>query len=194
MKYSIILLTVLLIVSCDNKMAIKQGLTTSKQNLSEIENIKTIDTTIVLKGIEESNYNGKNLTDSIAKEILYIYYNNKGLYNTENLPPAEKLTDSDIIVDFYKIYLAELNSSKLDDAIITYWLKPPFINGHCWQPHKAIISDTDKGYIITNVDFIPDNFTINSVLNQEGQTTIYSYEYDCSNNQILKYIKIKITQ
>lgn len=192
MKYYIILLTVFLLVSCDNKTAIKHGNTSVIQNLSEPDSIPTIDTTIILKGNVKSNFNKINLTDSIAKEILYTYFENKGYYNSDNLPDAEKVTDSDISVDFNKIYLTELNGSKSEDAVITYWLTPPYASGHCWQPHKAIILDTDKGYRLTNEEFIPDYFAIDSVLNKEGQVTIYGYDYDCGNHKVLKNIRARI--
>lgn len=186
------LLTVFLFVSCENKTAIKKGNTSIIQNLLEPDSISTIDTTIILKGIVNSNFNKKNLTDSIAKEVLYTYFKSKGYYNSDNLPDAEKVTDSDLSVDFNKIYLTELNDSKSEDAVITYWLTPPYASGHCWQPHKAIILDTDKGYSITNEEFIPDFFAIDSVLNKEGQVTIYGYDYDCGNHKVLKYIRARI--
>lgn len=192
MKYYMMLLTVFLFVSCENKTAIKKGNTSIIQNLLEPDSISTIDTTIILKGIVNSNFNKKNLTDSIAKEVLYTYFKSKGYYNSDNLPDAEKVTDSDLSVDFNKIYLTELNDSKSEDAVITYWLTPPYASGHCWQPHKAIILDTDKGYSITNEEFIPDFFAIDSVLNKEGQVTIYGYDYDCGNHKVLKYIRARI--
>ena len=96
------------------------------------------------------------------------------------------------LVSDVEIYLTELNGSKSADAIITYWLTPPYASGHCWQPHKAIILDTDNGYRITNEEFIPDNFAIDSVLNKEGHVTIYGYDYDCGDHKVLKYIRARI--
>lgn len=195
MKNYIILLTVFLLVSCDNKTTSKQGEIPVIQNLSETDSISTVDTTIILTGIVKSNFNGKNLNDSIAKKILYTYFKDKGCYNSDNLPDLDKLTDADkdkLSVSFNEIFITELNGNKNEDAIISYWLTPLYANGHCWQPHKAIILDTDKGYKITNEDFIPDNFAIDSVLNKEGQVTIYGYDYDCGNHKVLKYIRAKI--
>ncbi len=195
MKNYIILMTVFLLTSCDNKTANKQGDTSVIQNLPEANSIPTIDTTIILTKIVKSNFNGNNLSDSIAKKILYTYFKNKGYYNSDNLPDLDKLTDADnnkLSVSFNEIFITELNGNKNDDAIISYWLTPPHANGHCWQPHKAIILDTDKGYTITNEDFIPDNFAIDSVLNKEGQVTIYGYDYDCGNHKVLKYIRARI--
>ena len=195
MKNYIILLTVFLLVSFDNKTTSKQGEIPVIQNLSETDSISTVDTTIILTGIVKSNFNGKNLNDSIAKKILYTYFKDKGCYNSDNLPDLDKLTDADkdkLSVSFNEIFITELNGNKNEDAIISYWLTPLYANGHCWQPHKAIILDTDKGYKITNEDFIPDNFAIDSVLNKEGQVTIYGYDYDCGNHKVLKYIRAKI--
>ena len=192
MKSYIILLTAFLLVSCDNKTAIKQGGTSVIQNVSKQDSIPTIDTTIVLKGIVKSNINSENLTDSIAKEVLYIHFKSKGYYNSDNLPNAEKVKDSDLSVDFNKIYLTELNGSKVEDAVITYWLTPPYVSGHCWQPHKAIILDTDKGYKIINEEFIPDNFAIDSVVTKKHKVTIFGYDYDCGNHKVLRYLRIDL--
>jgi hypothetical protein len=195
MKYLLLLLTIIPLVSCDNKTTIKQKDTSVIQNLSEADSIPTIDTTIILTDIVKSNYYGQHLTDSIAKKILYTYFKSKGYYNSDNLPDIQKLTDADndkLCVRFNEIFLTELNGNKNEDAIISYWLAPPYASGHCWQPHKAIISDTEKGYKITNEEFILDNFAIDSVQNKNGQVTIYGYDYDCGNHMVLRNIRVRI--
>ena len=195
MKYFFILLTIIFLASCDSKTSVKQKTISPVQNSSETDSIPTIDTTIILTGLVKSNYHGQNLTDSLAKRILYSYFKEKGYYNSDNLPVLEKLTDAEknkLSVSFNEIFLIELNGIKNENAIISYWLTPPYAVGNCWQPHKAIIVPTEKGYKITNEEFIPDNFSIDSVLNKDGQITIYGYDYDCGNHKVLKYIRARI--
>jgi hypothetical protein len=146
-------------------------------------------------GIVKSNFNGKNLTDSIAKKILYNYFKGKGYYNSDNLPDFDKLTDADndkLSVSINDIFIAELNGNENKDAIISYWVMPPYASGHCWQPHKAIILDTEEGYTITNEEFIPEYFAIDSVQNVNGRVTVYGYYYDCENHKVLEYIRARI--
>jgi len=192
MRYYTILLTGFLLISCDNKTATNQKNTSVIQNISKADSISTIDTTIILKGIVKSNFNKKKLTDSIAKETLYAYFKSKGYYNSDNLPGLDSVSEADLSVDFNKIYLIDLNGAESQDAVITYWLTPPYASGNCWQPHKAIILNTDGGYKITNEEFIPDYFAIDSISNIEGQVTVYSYNYDCENQKIVKYIRARI--
>jgi hypothetical protein len=56
----IFLMIVFLLVSCDNKTRIKHKDTSEIQNLSEPDVIPSIDTTIVLKEMERSNFNREN--------------------------------------------------------------------------------------------------------------------------------------
>ncbi|NJL76693.1 MAG: hypothetical protein HC892_18400 [Saprospiraceae bacterium] len=107
------------------------------------------------------------MTSAYAKKILYSYFKTKGYFTSDNLPDMGKLTESDnykLSVAYDTIFITDLNDNQNIDAIITYWLTPPYASGHCWQPHKAIVVGTDKGYRITNEEFIPDNFAIDSVV------------------------------
>lgn len=196
MKHSLFVLAIISLVSCNNKPETEENdIPVVVAAPNTIDNSATIDTTILLTDITNSGYQGLNLNDSIAKNTLYTYFESKGYDNTSNLPPAEKLNDADknkLYVDFKNIFVTNLNGNQHQDAIITYWITPPYVSGHCWQPHKAIILDTDKGYVITNEDFIPDNFAIDSVTNHEGKTTIYGYDYDCANLKKLKQIKARL--
>lgn len=157
--------------------------------------LQTLDTTIILSKLEKSNYKGKKLTNMMAKKILYNHFTNKGYYTSDNLPDMSNLSEQDaqkLSVHFDTTYITELNSNKNEDAIITYWLMPPFASGHCWQPHKAIILDTDKGYKIVNEEFIPENFAIDSVVNNNGQLIVYGYDYDCANHKVLRNLIMHI--
>lgn len=185
----------MILVSCDDKTEQKEKNIYTVHHLSDSNYIPTIETNIILNGIEKSNFKGVKLTDSIAKKILYTYFEDKGYYNSDNMSEFDKLTEAEndkLSVSFNEIYITELNGNKNEDAIISYWLTPLFASGHCWQPHKAILLDTDKGYKILNEDFISQSFAIDSVKNNNGQVIIYGYEYDCGNRKVLKHIKAKI--
>lgn len=157
--------------------------------------VQPLDTTILLTSLTESNYTGQNLTSTYAKKILYSYFESKGYYTSDNLPDIGKLTDLDndkLSVAYDTIFTVDLNNNKNTDAIITYWLTPPYSSGHYWQPHKAIVIDTETGYQITNEDFIPDNFAIDSVVTQKHNVTIIGYDYDCRNHKVLRNFRAVI--
>ena len=200
-KYTInIIIACLLFAACDMKpskndrMSIEDS-TTSSINIVYSSIAPTLDTIILLSGSAKSNYIGANLTSVNAKKILYSYFKLKGYYTADNLPDMGKLTDSDndkLSVDYDTIFTVDLNGNKNIDAIITYWLTPPYASGHCWQPHKAIVIDNDKGYNITNEEFIPDNFAIDSVVTKDHSVIIYGYDYDCGNHKVLRNLRVKI--
>ena len=183
-------LTIIILVSCDNKTTKEQD-TFVVSNLSESDSIPTLDTTIILSNLTASNYNSMNLTNNLAKTILYKHFKNKG-YLLPDMVTAADTNSAKECIQYDTAYFIDLNNNKYSDAIITYWLTPPFSSGHCWQPHKAIIIDTDKEYKIINEEFIPDNFAIDSVVNKNGHLTTFCYDYDCGNNKILKNLRIKI--
>jgi hypothetical protein len=55
-------------------------------------------------------------------------------------------------------------------------------SGNCYQPHKAMIVNISNKFYITNTDFIPDNFSIDSIKQDKKFIYIYSKEYDCGNH------------
>ena len=127
--------------------------------------------------------------DSIAQKMLYSHFKSKGYYNSEDLTGAKELMHTDLVVDFNNIYLLELYESKSVNAIITYWITPPYASGHCFQLQKAIVRSTTSGYLITDEGFIPENFTIDSVIQGGGKVIIYGYEYDCGDRKILRHYR-----
>ncbi|MEI7594819.1 MAG: hypothetical protein WCK02_03650 [Bacteroidota bacterium] len=153
----------------------------------------TLDTTVLVKGVFPSKYRGPNLSLKLAKKILYEYFNKKGIYNSDNIPSIIEDSDTSALsVDFDTIYKVNLNGNKFEDAIITYWLALPYSSGHCLQPLRAVIIDTDNGYTITNEEFIPDRYIIDSVKNSSSGNYIYGYDYECANDKVLRKLRIKI--
>lgn len=166
-----------------------------KNSITHDVKLQNYDTTVILSKLKKSNCYVKKLTNNLAKFTLYEHFKKKGCYNSDNLPELWKISDSDsnmLSVDFDTIYQVDLNNNKCKDAIITYWLTPPYANGNCWQPHKATIIDTEKGFRIINEEFIPDNYAIDSVVNIDGEIIIYCYDYDCGNRKVLKNIRMRL--
>lgn len=191
---------IILFASCQTKQRrsdnnVKDSAVVNKAE--DTNSLSTFDTTIFLSGISSSKYIGIDLNDSVAKNVLYNHFRLKGLLTSDNLPNIAKLTKKDkanLSVEFTSIFKTNLNNNKYSDAVITYWLTPPYANGHCWQPHKAIITDSDTGYRITNEEFIPDNYAVDSILTVKGQVTIFGYDYDCGNNNTLKNFKVRLAK
>lgn len=200
LSFSILISIVLLLASCNHRKDVKVTSSSEKALVPvEITNdtLITFDTTIILSDIPTSKNKSINLTDTLAKQILYAHFKKKGYYTSENLPDLDRLTKRErtkLSVDYTSIFIADFNNNSQNDAVITYWLTPPYANGHCWQPHKAIIVDTDNGYKITNEDFIPTNFAIDSIKKVNDQLTLFGYDYDCANEKTLKRLKIRLTK
>ena len=190
----------LLFITCKNK-SVKSNKTSiedkliSNNSTADDTIAKALDTTIFLRGLTKSNYSGLNLTSSYAKKIFYSYFKSKGYLTSDNLQNMEKLKDSDsdkLIVDYDTLFITDINENKNRDAIITYWLTPPYTSGNCWQPHKAIIVDNENGYQLINEDFIPDNFSIDSVVTREHKAIIFGYEYDCVNHKAIRNFRVNL--
>ncbi len=158
--------------------------------------LSVIDTAISIQ-IPASNLPLTGLTKAKAKSILYKHFISKG-YLTDDLV-AQRLvlndTDADkLSVDFDTKYsdLFFITNGGRPFAIITYWLAPPLASGHCFQPHKAIITKTVSGYKITNEDFIPDRFSIKHITNTKGRIIIHATDYQCANHIDLRKLRIDL--
>ena len=194
----LVLIIAMVFGSCRNnadmdKDLVKNKHTDSIENIEELNEHETLDTTIFLSGINTSNYAGDKLTLEIAEEVLYQHYVKKEYFRPDKIPDIIKKEDEEkLVVYFDTIHFVNLNNNEFRDAIISYWLTPPGASGHCWQPHKAIVSDTDKGYKISHEEFIPTNFAIDSVINENNKYVINGYDYDCIEHEILKKLRITL--
>lgn len=163
---------------------------TEKKMLKKLfkkDSLAFLDSTIVLSKINNSHFGIKNLTEKEAKKCLYKYFKNKGVITHDELKGDLSEPEGTLCIDYDTIY--RLKSKKISGAIITYWLAPAYTNGHCFQPSRAIISYTQKGFKITNEDFIPEKFIIDSV----GENlSFYGCDFECANNKILRHFKITL--
>ena len=149
-----------------------------------------LDTTIILKRQFVLDNKGTNLSDSLAKKILYNHFKKQGYLIPEELKGSE--SDSELCVRYNKIFKFRVKENQFISAIISYWIAPPYANGHCLQPSKAIIVHADKRFEITNEEFMPTNFAIDSVALVEDKPTIYGYDYDCVEHKVLRHLKITL--
>lgn len=182
MKIVLILLFALLSNSC-KKASAKEEILTAKntKNVVEKDSLKMIDTTIVLTNIQ-SSIDCAEITEMEAEKFLYKYFKSKGALPRNEIKDYSK---ENLCIDFDTIY--NLKSSKTCSAIIKYWLKPADLNGTCVQPTMAIITKSEKGFKITNEDFVNSDFGIDSVAENQ---TVYGYKYDCSAHKVLKNYKL----
>lgn len=166
-----------------------------EKHASDTDKLPILDTIIAFSNVVNSKYKGLDLNDSIAKTVLYDHFKKQGCFTLDNLPDRSELTneyEDKLVIDYTSIFKADLNNNQYTDAVIVYWLNPPYVSGHCWQPHKAIIMDTDSGYQITNEEFIPTNYTVARVSKENGHPTIFGYDYDCGNHRILQNLRIRL--
>jgi len=192
---------VLMFVSCGNETTPESQyipvIPMPKEDTVDRSKLPILDTTIVLSHIVPSVYQGANLTNSLAKNIVYNYYKKKGYFVMEEMPYVmnpRKDNSGKLVVDYDKMFVVNFNNDKLADAVVSFSLLPLGGSGECYLPHKAIIMDTDNGYELTNEDFIPENFMIDSIGEINGRHVIFGYDYDCANHQALRRLRITLTK
>ncbi len=147
------------------------------------DHLKLIDTNIVLTNIQSSNDCTK-ITEMEAEKFLYKYFKAKGALPRNEIKDYSK---ENLCIDYDTIY--NLKSSKTCSAIIRYWLKPADLNGTCVQPNMAIITRVEKGFIITNENFVNSDFVVERIAENQ---IFYGYKYDCSEHKVLKKYKLKL--
>ena len=146
--------------------------------------LPTLDTTIILNGIKEVYPIKKDITTKEARNLLYEYFESKGVINREQL--SSKPKEDQLCVAFDTIYT--IHSTKLSGAVVSYWLGPYDLNGHCFQPDKAIIVMTKAGYKLTNEKFIAVNFVVNS----SSGSSIYGYDYEYGGRGTIRNFKANL--
>jgi hypothetical protein len=99
---------------------------------------------------------------------------------------TQKKSEGQLRIGYDTIY--KIQTPGFSGAIISYWLGSIDLNGHCFQPQKAIIRHTRNGYKITDENFIPTNFPIDSTV----VSNIYGYDYDCGGKGIVRHFNIAL--
>lgn len=173
----------ILVSSCSKSNSKKL---TQLESAKSVTNDLIIDTIITLS--EKYNYLKLNQTfsEKEAENTLYEYFKRKNILPQLFVKGDMSENEEQLFVDFDTIYRFPSNKSL---AIITYWLAPAYLNGHCVQSKRAIISHSDKKLIVTNEEFIPERFLIDSI---NKSSIIFISDYDCSNNKVTKKYRLKI--
>ncbi|MVN23539.1 hypothetical protein GO621_18625 [Mucilaginibacter sp. HMF7410] len=192
MKYKILytIIATLALTSCKNQ--------SSRNNLSNIslksnnihhhpsDVLPFLDTTIILRSIKYSQLSNRDISEKEAKEFLYMYFKSKGVINRNDLKGKLSNDEEKICVEYDTIY--KIHTNKFSGAIISYWLGPAELNGHCFQPNKAIIIASNNNYKIAGEQFIPNSFSIDSCLT----SNIYGYDYECGGRGTLRHFKVTL--
>ena len=178
-----LLFLMILLSSCSESNSKKSA---QLESTKSVNNDLIIDTIITLS--EKYNYLKLNQTfsEKEAENTLYEYFKKKKILPQSFVKGDMSENEEQLFVDFDTIYRFPSDKSI---AIITYWLAPAYLNGHCVQPKRAFISRSNKKLIITNEEFIPERFLIDSI---NKSSIMFISDYDCSNNKVTKKYRLKI--
>ncbi|MEI7595747.1 MAG: hypothetical protein WCK02_08380 [Bacteroidota bacterium] len=141
------------------------------------------------------------LNSKIAEVVLKKYIVKQGFLTYDSLGLPENPTEKDyekiydqLVFSLDTIYIVNFKSVVKNFAVVSYYLTPYMASSHCFLPYKALIINSDRGFIVTNEDFIPDNYIIERVENFDNNIVIYCYEYFCYENEIIRYLRIKLDE
>lgn len=163
--------------------------------IQKADSIPALDTTIFIKKQIFKKEKGKVLTDETAKNVLYQYYRKRKFCVDGAVPKGKsKLDDNSMCVTFDTAYLVNLSCDNNLDAIVQYWITPYGGSGHCYQPHKAIILNSNRGLVLQNEDFIGEFHSIDSIIQINNcSVTLYGNEWDCGGtNETIKKFKVTL--
>lgn len=190
-----LLLSILLLTNCTSDSSQSTSILQSAQPEASHILQETLDSTIILSVWNVPATGDLKLNDSIAEFVLYNHFKKKGYYIPDDLNDSMLTTENNELdkleVCFCSMFITEVNKTENEDAVILYWLAPHFSNGHCIQPHKAIISDSGNMYKISHEDFIPTNYAIDSIMTTERQWIISGYDYDCGSHNALRRLILR---
>lgn len=184
----IILFFITILLSCNRNFITKNTISDN----TTIDTILAVDSLNFL-GLE----NHETLTKEIAHSTLLEYFAKRNYYPEEKISLDSLLiypVDEDLpmCIGFDTLYTAHLNKDKILDGIISYWQMPCGASGSCYLPHVAIITKIHNKYSIINIDFIPDNYTIDSISQDKDFTLIHGKVYDCGIHEYTKPYKVSI--
>lgn len=135
----------------------------------------------------------QTLTEELAIQTLNKYFKNKGYLIQSEIEGHSEVLELPKNKDKKSISFSAFfpfNANK--SAVITYYNCLPFQSGHCVQPHNGIISNSDKGFTISNEDFLPTNMAIDSVVTVNEKTFIYAVDYNCVQHKVMNNYKIEV--
>jgi hypothetical protein len=172
---------------CTNKKEKSEtNIPSSKLSLPKSDtNLPFLDTIVVIKGLL-NGFQERSITSNEAQKQLYKHFRKKGVVSRYDMDKQVDANYNQLVVSYDTLY--SVQSDKFSAAVISFWLGPRDLNGNCFQPSKAIIVNSDKGYKIIGENFIPTSFSVDST---KG-SNIYGYEYECAGRGILRHFKIAL--
>lgn len=158
----------------------------------ETKTVETILDTVVK--IEPLNpiENKDSISTETATKTLYAHFKSKGFLTQDEIEKTPNIrwlpqNKGKNVIEFSELFLF---NNQL--GIITYYNAAIGATGHCVQPHNAIISNSGDGFAISNEDFLPTNFGIDSVATHAKKTIIYAIDYNCIQHKIINKYKIEL--
>ncbi|HRI20351.1 MAG TPA: hypothetical protein PLA68_05335 [Panacibacter sp.] len=153
---------------------------------TEMAALPFLDTAIVIFGSGDQPIRNVKVTNRQAKTYLYKYFKRKDILPREEINAKTDNAGDRLCVSYDTVY--NIHTKNNSGAIVSYWLGPADLNGHCFQPSKAVIQKINNEYTISNEDFIPSNFAIDS----SSGSFLYGYDYDCGGGSILRGFRITL--
>jgi hypothetical protein len=169
------------ILSCNKKHTLPSVAKQSiyKDTVLEIDSLNFIDT----KG-------SSTLTEEKANQALDEYYAPKGIHNYETGYQDEDFMQ--LCAYYDTLYTYNLNKDNHQDGIIKYHLMPCSASGHCYQPTYAIVTRINGRYKLISAEFIPEYFSIDSIISNMDFKYLYFHSFDCSENKELQHYRAQI--
>lgn len=143
-----------------------------------------LDTSITVKAASEIN--NRNISQNEAERYLYKHFKKIGVINRSNYKADSLIYREIMCVQYDTSYSIKTNT--FSGSIICYWLGVCDLNGHCFQPSKAIIVRTKNGFNISDENFIPTNFGIDSIRKE----FIYGYDYECGGRGVVGQFRVQL--
>lgn len=140
MKYFLALIFMLIMLGCGNTKPKPPEIKTKEQLIeNNIHNTSSIiDSIIYINSKHKIKPNKHQLKKKEAESLLYDYFAKKGILPKSIWYLKSTIQKGEVIVDYDTVY--NIDSKNLSGAIVSYWLGPWDLNGHCFQPKKIITS------------------------------------------------------
>lgn len=123
--------------------------------------------------------------NSEAIKYLLKYFKHRGILPRKDVK-INTHGNSKTCISYDTIH--KFAANRFCGGIISYWLGPADLNGHCFLPSHSVIQLTENGYKISNVNFIPSNFILDSI----QETILYGFIYDCGRSESKRPFKITL--
>jgi hypothetical protein len=152
-----------------------------------------LDTLLVvdsLNFLQKGIFNG--LFNGVAETAIEEYFDKLGYYQTKDSASVDWENDILLCAGFDTIYRTHLNTDKFIDGLVTYYDAPCMANGHCYQPHLAIMTFINGKYRLISRDLLPENYSIDSITQDKKFTYIHGNVYNCGEHEYMRGYRARI--